>query len=430
MVNINSTLKYIFIFIVIIIVVHFLCFNYLKSQTHKPFIYQELQYRCINKCNSKNKFLEFISKNNDNIYRLIIKKKYKVNEKLLIINSKVYNDLLNIIVTIDPIKKDIFKNEFFSLRMFSYGTKKTIKSISIYGIIYFTILEMILNHKFILDEIKSINICYYTRLTLSFLYNNKLYIIAFISLFLFIYSICKDKFTNKIIERIQDDELTNIIKSLQQIYTELVKLRITLLKNIKILLSLTKNKGNFVFLYRTVANKYDFCKYSMEDNKLILEENNYEILKNEFNTFDTKIGDIDASLNKVKELFEEYQKSDPFYSLYAINKHFKKLNIFDIEYLIKSKNCLIDKNYIDDLIETIVDDIDTNQADSKMGKLTLINKLNENINIANEELHYAILQSIEESIKIDRFIRIFNKAMSLKKHRNKIPMEEFLSNIK
>lgn len=82
------------------------------------------------------------------------------------------------------------------------------------------------------------------------------------------------------------------------------------------------------------------------------------------------------------------------------------------------------------MIETIVDDIDTNQADSKMGKLTLINKLNENINIANEDLHYAILQSIEESIKIDRFIRILNKAMSLKKHRNKIPMEEFLSNIK
>lgn len=83
-----------------------------------------------------------------------------------------------------------------------------------------------------------------------------------------------------------------------------------------------------------------------------------------------------------------------------------------------------------DLIETIVDDIDANQTDSEMGKLTLINKLNENINIANEELHYAILQSIEESIKIDRFIRTFNKAMSLKKHRNKIPMEEFLSNIK
>lgn len=430
MVNINSTIKYILIFIVIIIVAHFLCFNYLKSQTHKPFIYQELQYRCINKCSSKNKFLEFVSNNNDYIYRLIIKKKYKVNEKLLIINSKVYNDLLNVIVTIDPIKKDIFKNEFFSLRMFSCGTKKTIKSIGIYGIIYFTILEMILNHKFILDEIKSINICYYTRLTLSFLYNNKLYIIAFISLFLFIYSICKDKFTNKIIERIQDDELTNIIKSLQQIYTELVKLRITLLKNIRILLSLTKNKGNFVFLYRTVANKYDFCKYSMEDNKLILEENNYEILKNEFNTFNTKIGDIDVPLNKVKELFEEYQKSDSFYSLYAINKHFKKLNIFDIEYLIKNKNCLIDKNYIDNLIGIIVDDIDTNQTDSEMGKLALINKLNENINIANEELHYAILQSIEESIKIDRFIKTFNKAMSLKKHRNRIPMEEFLSNIK
>ena len=125
MVNINSTIKYILIFIVIIIVVHFLCFNYLKSQTHKPFIYQELQYRCINKCSSKNKFLEFVSNNNDYIYRLIIKKKYKVNEKLLIINSKVYNDLLNVIVTIDPIKKDIFKNEFFSfartsIRFFSY----------------------------------------------------------------------------------------------------------------------------------------------------------------------------------------------------------------------------------------------------------------------------------------------------------------------
>lgn len=406
MVNINSILKYILIFIVIITFIHFVC-PFL--QVYIFTIFQKLQYWYINRCNSKN----------------------KIFEKLLLLNSKIYESLVYIIIIIDPIKKVFnFNMNSFNSKLFSNGTKKTIKSIGIYGIIYFTILEMILNHKFILDEIKSINICYYTRLTLSFLYNNKLYIIAFISLFLFIYSICKDKFTNKIIERIQDDELTNIIKSLQQIYTELVKLRITLLKNIKILLSLTKNKGNFVFLYRTVANKYDFCKYSMEDNKLILEENNYEILKNEFNTFNTKIGDIDVPLNKVKELFEEYQKSDSFYSLYAINKHFKKLNIFDIEYLIKNKNCLIDKNYIDNLIGIIVDDIDTNQTDSEMGKLALINKLNENINIANEELHYAILQSIEESIKIDRFIKTFNKAMSLKKHRNRIPMEEFLSNIK
>lgn len=405
MVNINSTLKYILIFIVIITFIHFIC-SFLQVCNFS--IFQKLQYWYINRCNSKN----------------------KIFEKLLLLNSKIYESLVYIIIIIDPIKKDTFNTELFSLRMFSYGTKKTIKAISIYGIIYFVILEAVLNYKLILNKINSFNICYYTRQLLSFFHNNKWYIVAVISLIIFTYSVCKDKFTNKIIERIQDDELTNIIKSLQQIYTELVKLRITLLKNIKILLSLTKNKGNFVFLYRIVANKYDFCKYSMEDNKLILEENNYEILKNEFNTFDTKIGDIDASLNKVKELFEEYQKSDPFYSLYAINKHFKKLNIFDIEYLIKSKNCLIDKNYIDDLIETIVDHIDTNQADSKMGKLTLINKLNENINIANEELHYAILQSIEESIKIDRFIRIFNKAMSLKKHRNKIPMEEFLSNIK
>lgn len=406
MVNINSILKYVLIFIVIITFIHFIC-SFLQVCSFT--IFQKLQYWYINRCNSKN----------------------KIFEKLLLLNSKIYESLVYIIIIINPIKKvSNFNMNSFNSKLFSNGTKKAIKSIGIYGIIYFTILEMILNHKFILDEIKSINICYYTRLTLSFLYNNKLYIIAFISLFLFIYSICKDKFTNKIIERIQDDELKNIIISLQQIYTELVKLRITLLKNIKILLSLTKNKGNFVFLYRAVANKYDFCKYSMEDNKLILEENNYEILKNEFNTFNTKIGDIDVPLNKVKELFEEYQKSDSFYSLYAINKHYKKLNIFDIEYLIKNKNCLIDKNYIDNLIETIVDDIDTNQTDSEMGKLTSINKLNENINIANEELHYAILQSIEESMKIDRFIKTFNKAMSLKKHRNRIPMEEFLSNIK
>lgn len=405
MVNINSTLKYILIFIVIITFVHFICSS---LQVCNFSIFQKLQYWYINRCNSKN----------------------KIFEKLLLFNSKIYESLVYIIIIIDPIKKDTFNTEFFSLRMFSYGTKKTIKAISIYGIIYFLILEAVLNYKLILNKINSFNIYYHTRQLLSFFHNNKWYIVAVISLIIFTYSVCKDKFTNKIIERIQDDELTNIIKSLQQIYTELVKLRITLLKNIKILLSLTKNKGNFVFLYRIVANKYDFCKYSMEDNKLILEENNYEILKNEFNTFDTKIGDIDASLNKVKELFEKYQKSDSFYSLYAINKHFKKLNVFDIEHLIKSKNCLIDKNYIDDLIETIVDDIDANQTDSEMGKLTLINKLNENINIANEELHYAILQSIEESIKIDRFIRTFNKAMSLKKHRNKIPMEEFLSNIK
>lgn len=413
MVNINSTLKYILIFIVIITFIHFIC-SFLQVCNFS--IFQKLQYWYINRCNSKN----------------------KIFEKLLLLNSKIYESLVYIIIIIDPIKKVLdFNMNSFSSKLLSNGTKRTFKAIFNYGIIYGIVLAIYINYKNIPKYIQSgmahINLKA-IKTIIDFSINNKSIILFILGIIAVIYNICENKYINKPIENIQDNELKKIIEQHQKICLKLVELNKSLQKNIERILLLSKKKGIYTFLYKVVADEFDFCQYSESQNKLIIndDENNKKETPfyNYDNNFAKKFENINSELGNLQSIFIEYEKCNSFYSLYEIKKYYKKLNIFDIEYLAKYERNLIDKTFINNMIERIIDGIDLLPIDCEKDKTLIINKLNARIKNENELLHYAITQSIDENIKINKYIGILKKETKLKKHRRKSPFDDILSAIK
>ena len=411
MVNINSILKYILIFIVIITFIHFIC-SFLQVCSFT--IFQKLQYWYINRCNSKN----------------------KIFEKLLLLNSKIYESLVYIIIIIDPIKKVFnFNMNSFNSKLFSNGTKKTFKAIFNYGIIYGIVLAAYINYKDILKYIHSGMVHFNLKSIIDFSVNNKSIIIFILGFITVIYNICENKYINKPIENIQYDELKKIIEQHQKICLKLVELNKSLQKNIEQILLLSKKKGIYTFLYKSVADEFDFCKYSKSQNKLAIkndEENNKKetLFCHYYNNPAKKFENINSELENLQSLFSEYEKRNSFYSLYEIKKYYKKLNVFDIEYLAKSERNLIDKTFINNMLERIIDGIDLLPIDCEKDKMLIVNELNARIKNENELLHYAITQSIDENIKINKYIGILIKETELKTRRGKFPFDDILSAIK
>lgn len=399
MVNIKSIVLYIFVSIIIIIIFHFICS---LLQNIIIFIYEKLQFVNINKCYSN----------------------YKVFEKLIILNYKVYIFLINFLVIIDPVKTNScsYKKEYFKLKLVSHQNKKTIEAFLLYSIF----LIIILKYDAILTKIKGTDIINTIKTILHFMNNNKWYILFFIGIASFIYNIYKSKYTNKIIEKIQDEELLKVIEKLQKISLELFSFEKLLLKNIKYALSQATENNTYVFLYREIEKRFDFCTYSFSENKLVLKDDQQ---KYEFD-FCVRFNCVNSSIERIKKLCDEYQKNKSFYNLYDIDKYVPKLKSFDIELLIKEKNKIIGKETIERLIDLIIADAESKLEIYKSDKLSFVDYLNKQIKSTSETINETILDSIDTAMEIDQFIRAFNKAMSLKKYRNEISIDKFLSNIK
>ena len=321
----------------------------------------------------------------------------------------------------------------FSSKLLSNGAKRTFKAIFNYGIIYGIVLAIYINYKDIPKYIHSGMAHFNLKAIIDFSVNNKSIILFILGIITVIYNICENKYINKPIENIQDNELKKIIEQHQKICLKLVELNKSLQKNIERILLLSKKKGIYTFLYKVVADEFDFCQYSESQNKLIInDENNKK--ETPFYHYDNnsakKFENINSELENLQSLFSEYEKCNSFYSLYEIKKYYKKLNVVDIEYLAKYERNLVDKTFINNMIERIIDGIDLLPIDCENDKKLIINKLNARIKNENELLHYSITQSIDENIKINKYIRVLKKETELKKRRGKFPFDDILSAIK
>ncbi|MCI6388466.1 MAG: hypothetical protein MR823_04935 [Ruminococcus sp.] len=369
------------------------------------------------------------------LQNLYIKKsgdKHMIYEKLLVTNYNVYNCLETFFNFINPIKiYDEYHKTYFDIKIFSYSFRDTIKAISIYGIILFIIKTITKNYNNILNFLQkqhNINYIEIIKTALINLYENKWYILACLSVVSIIYGIYKSKFTNKIVEELQDNELKEIIGLYKNISLELINLEMLLLKNIKTMLVTHKKDGVFVFLYNAIENRTDFCKYDYSKNILIVKENRFT--DSGLGVANINLNDINQSLDNIKTAFDNYYKEGHFYNPCAINKYFKGLNQFNIEFFVKYPQLLIDEKHINNMIDSIVKDCNLMINDDEDSRKFAVDKLNEKVKEKNDILYIAIRESIEKVIQIDKFNKQLRKSMSLKKYRDKFSIDSFISNMK
>lgn len=366
------------------------------------------------------------------LQNLYIKKsdnKYRLYEKLLVINYKVCNYLEIFFDFINPIKNYCKYHEaYFAIKIFSDSFRDTIKSMSAYGIILLIIKTITINYNKILNFIQNINYIDVLKTALTHLYENKWYILAFLSAVSIIYGIYKNKFTNKIVEELQDNELKEIIELYKDISLELINLEMLLLENIKTILAAHKKDEIFVFLYNAIEHRTDFCKYDYSKNILVVKENHFRYTG--LGVVNINLNDINQPLDNIKTAFDNYYKKRHFYSPRAINKYFKGLNHFNIEFFAKFPPLLIDEKYINEMINSIIKDCNFMIEDEDIPREYIVDKLNEKVKDKNIILYSTIRESIEKVIQLDKFNKQLRKSMSLKKHRDKFSIDSLISNIK
>lgn len=367
-----------------------------------------------------------------NLYIKNFDNKHRIYEKLLVINYKVCSCLEKFLDFIKPIKNyDEYHKSYFDIKIFSYSFRDTIKAISIYGILLFIIKSIIINYNDILNFIQKhndINYIEIIKIALANLYENKWYILAFLSAISIIYSIYKNKFTNKIVEGLQDNELKEIIELYKDINSELINLEMLLLENIKTMLVTYKKDGVFVFLYKSIENRINFCKYDCSKNMIVVKENNFYY--SGLDTTTIPLNDINQPLDNIKTAFDNYYKKVHFYNPCAINKYFKGLNQFNIEFFVKYPQLLIDERYINKIIDSIIEDCNSMIEIENISREYIVDRLNEKVRDKNIILYSVIIESVETVIQIDKFNKRLRKSMSLKKHRDKFSIDSFISNIK
>lgn len=366
------------------------------------------------------------------LQNLYIKKsdnKYRLYEKLLVINYKVYNCLETFFYFINPIKSyDEYSKKYFDIKIFSYSFRDTVKAISIYGIILFVIKIITKNYNGVLNFLHKQHNINYIEIIQTILIENKWYILACLSAVSIIYGIYKNKFTNKIVEELQDNELKEIIELYKNISLELVNLEMLLLENIKSMLTTYKKDGIFVLLYKAIEEKVSFCEYNTYKNILIVGKNNFYNTKLAYTHITLK--SINESLNNIKTILDNYYKKGHFYSPYAINKYFKGLKNYNVELFVKFPSILIDEKNINNMIGSIVEDCNLMINDDEDSRKFAVDKLNEKVKEKNDILYIAIRESIEKVIQIDKFNKKLRKSMSLKKYRDKFSIDSFISNMK
>ena len=167
----------------------------------------------------------------------------------------------------------------------------------------------------------------------SFISGHIWFILALLSTLALFYSAFKDKFIDKIITEIQDEELISIIKFHKSILGDCVNLRESLCKNIDRFLTSRKNNGIIVKLQDEMEKKFPLYGYCEKEKTFI--KNTKDLWR--FNGIPaTSFGyEITTDiLQRIKEKLKEFEKVSPFYSTAALNKYIHGLNGFDVTYFI------------------------------------------------------------------------------------------------
>ena len=331
--------------------------------------------------------------------------------KCLIVNFRIYRILINCIWTIQPF--DLYRTESKDIFHPQLNSAKTRRNVLIIGICFLLSILLYLFSNNIqtvysfLEIIKTKNI---GNRIFDFISINKWAILAFLSLIGLAYSVLKDKFSNKIISDIQDDELKNIIITHKNIYPDFIDLKIVLCKNIDVFLCSPKENGDLFILYRSIINKFSDFQYDYKKHTLKKEKKSYH----SNNSFNQSVGyeSIAEVITKINHKIQEFRDRNPFYETFAINKYIHGLWGIDISDINRKK--LIDINLVqnicNDYPEHIIEIIQSEDYPVE----EQIKTLNDLFRGRNDYLLETAIKTIEYVIEIENYINKFRKAFVLK----------------
>lgn len=351
--------------------------------------------------------------------------------KLIIIFYKIHKIIISFFVRIRPFQfKSYESSETFHPRLCTTKSKRNIISILIcFGITM--VINFVLNninifkkaYLWFLDEQIAKNI-------LTFISENKWMLLTTFGVVFLVYEVLKDRFTNKIISEIHDEELKNIIITHKELFMDFITLRNTLCFNINHFFDTLKENGIIYHIHMSITEKSPSFEFDSVHRSFKKKEcqNLYSPLN--AGTYGYKnIADI---LNKMKIRIEEFKNTNPFYNTSAINKYVRGLQGFDISRAIKENdiNHLLCEEFIKSLYELYPEHITEFITNSNFDDESKIIKLNELLDSGNYLAADTVLKTIEYTIDIETYIYKFSKAFALKTRRKELSFEQILDKYK
>ncbi len=344
--------------------------------------------------------------------------------KLLVLNYRIYNNFMYFILTIKPFKlrTDNYNNSSFNTKFCSSKTKRNLFFIFIsficsiiitLGISNFSIIKEFFKEYINVDNLKNI---------VLFFSNNKWFILSILGILLLLYGVLKDKFTNKIITEIQDEELKKIINTHKNSCKEFRKLYKCLCENIDAMLATTKYNGKIYALASSISNEFNDYKYNKDIDSFEITDKNTKrpyVLN--------RCKEISEHTDRIKSIIKEFNKSESFHNTNALNKYVHGLKGFDISYFLRinNKDNLICKEFLEkelndfDTIEKTINNKISNDNEK-------IQELNDYYNLKNKIFIEAIIDTIEYTVDIDNYIKNFTKCFALKTRRKSVSFDEIL----
>lgn len=351
--------------------------------------------------------------------------------KLIISVYKLHKIIISFFVRIKPFQFKRYEfSENFHPRLCTTKSKKNIISILI--CLGFTmIINFVLNHinmfkeAYLLSFDKQI-----AKNIFTFISENKLMMITTFGVLFLVYEVLKDRFTNKIISEIHDEELKNIIVTHKNLFMDFITLRVTLCYNINHFFDTPKKNGIIYHIHMSITEKFPSFEFDAVHHSFKKKE--FQNLYYALNARTYGYKSITDILNKMKMRIEEFNNTNPFYNTSAINKYIRGLQGFDISRAIKEndESHLICEEFIKSMYEQYPEHITEFITNSNFADTSKITKLNELLDFRNYLTASTALKTIEYAIDIETYIYKFSKAFALKTRRKELSFKQILDKYK
>lgn len=341
--------------------------------------------------------------------------------KFIVANYKFYKILCYLIIKCEPFYFQKTKSDYFKTSIFD---RKNI-TICIASLLISIFKELIFKYNveiqsFIFANVNSTNIQNLFNRIISFMTTNKWYILLLILTISIIYEFYKDKYINKIILKIQDKELEEILIFHKSILHDCEKLEVSLCKNIMNILNMHKNNGLFSCVKESLLNSYNFCyyDYSINEFKLKTDKNIYPYSLN----IENSLSDFEKidKLNIIQDKYNDLKNKNLFYNEYSLKFYTNGLKYFAFHKMLAkyTGNHLLSQ---DNLHKICFKNLD----EEKIGILILNKSFDSAIECLNELHSFKTnliisdtIDTIEFVIDLDKYIKCIRKFFKLQKKRN------------
>jgi hypothetical protein len=245
-----------------------------------------------------------------------------------------------------------------------------------------------------------------------------------------IYEVLKDKYTNKIISEIQDEELKNIIIVHKDLFKDFRMLHNILCYNINHFFDTPKGNGIIIRLHMCIAEKFPSFEFDVVHHSFKKKEGHNLYYSIGTRTYGYK--NVAVIINKMKMIIEKFEKTNSFYSTSAINKYIYGLHGFDISRAIikNDESHLLCEEFIKSQYEQYPKDITDFITDRNFDDTNKIKKLNNILDSRNYCVSDVALKTIEYVINIETYIYKFSKAFALKTRRKDLSLEQIFEKYK